>query len=114
MSGSSTGRSKCVACAAITMAPMSTPRSSAATNERFISKLLSIFSRGRKGIVRSHYQVAQELIRGIHRFPVQKKAALTGIFLNQAQSELVIFEEVRAEFRHRHSFGLGTLDQPVQ
>ena len=98
-------------CKAITIAPAMKPMISAERGGRVICRLLSILAGRCKRIVRLHYQIAQKLVRRIDRCATQNESFLTGIFLNEIESELVILKEMRAKFRHCHAFGLGSFDQ---
>ncbi len=92
----------------------SRPTASAAMEERFTGELLSIFLRGRKRIVRAHDQFTEELVRRVHGLAAEQEIALAGILLHEAEAELVVLEQVRAEFRHGHALGLRPLDQARQ
>ena len=75
----------------------SRPTASAATEERFTGELLSIFLRRRKRIVRAHDQFAEELVRCVHRLAVEHELSLAAVFLNEAETELVVLEELVAD-----------------
>src|SRR4051794_25657275 len=84
MIASSSGTVTRAACSTMTIALTITPTTIAAMEERFTAKVLSIFLRRRKRIVRAHHQLAQELIRRIHRGAGEEETALASVLLHEA------------------------------
>src|SRR5215217_2557798 len=90
------------------------PRISATSDERFTGKLLAILLGRAKRIVRTHHPVAQEFIRRFDCFARQNETALPAVLLHEAEAELIVLEQVRAEFRHRHALSLRSFHQQLE
>ena len=56
-------------------------------------------------------EITQELIRRVDCLAIKDETFPARILLDEAQSELVILEQMRAQIGHRHSFGVRPLDQ---
>src|ERR1700736_5411941 len=108
----SSRNSGALSCSALTTTKTKIPTINVARSDRFIDR--SGFCRRCNRVVRLHDQFAQKLVRRIHRCRSQHKSFLTRVLFDQAQSKLVILEQVLAKFVHAHAFGLSPFDQTSQ
>src|SRR5438876_1634751 len=97
-----------VACSAITITATATPMISVVINERFMTVRRfaplqpdsTTAPRGRS-----------EIVRSVDRRSIKNKLRSPCVLFDEAQSELVILEQMRAQVGHGHPLGLRTLDQ---